>query len=161
MSALDRLPALATTGVGSLPFTARPRRRATPPARYELPFCPQLPRLDGDMVREWLGGDPRALRLEPRSRPPAAGGVGRVRRAARREAAGAGVVKLQVTGPVTLAVALERAAGGVATGAPSVALAREVAQWLAASAGEQIERLAALGLDVLLVVDEPGLAGPA
>ena len=55
---LDRLPPLATTGVGSLPF-ARPDEAARH-ARdaYTLPFCPQLPRLDGDMVSEWLGGDP-------------------------------------------------------------------------------------------------------
>ena len=37
-------------------------------------------------------------------------------------------------------------------------LAHDVAAWVAAAAREQIERLAALGLDVLLIVDEPGLA---
>src|SRR5690349_9431311 len=51
-SALDRLPALATTGVGSLPFDdpAAAVRHAV--HAYDLPFCPQLPALDGDMVRE-------------------------------------------------------------------------------------------------------------
>lgn len=55
---LDRLPALATTGVGSLPF-ARPAEAARHAlGGYAVPFCPQLPRLDGDMVSEWLGTDP-------------------------------------------------------------------------------------------------------
>jgi len=55
---LDRLPALATTGVGSLPF-ARPAEAARQAlGAYAAPFCPQLPRLDGDMVSEWLGADP-------------------------------------------------------------------------------------------------------
>ncbi len=55
---LDRLPALATTGVGSLPF-ARPAEAARHAlGAYAVPFCPQLPRLDGDMVSEWLGADP-------------------------------------------------------------------------------------------------------
>ena len=141
MSALDRLPALATTGVGSLPF-GDPARAARHAVRaYELPFCPQLPRLDGDMIREWLGGDPgRCGWNADRDRQrPAAWDAFVAQLAAKPPEHG--VVKLQVTGPVTLAVALERAAAGSATGAPSVALAREVAQWLAASAGEQIERL--------------------
>jgi len=45
---LDRLLALATTGVGSLPF-ARPAEAARHAlGGYAVPFCPQLPRLDGD-----------------------------------------------------------------------------------------------------------------
>jgi len=158
MSALDRLPALATTGVGSLPFAA-PADAARHAARaYDVPFCPQLPRVDGDMVREWLGADPGRCgwnpdrdRLRPaawdafvaelRTRPPAHG-----------------IVKLQATGPVTLAIALERAGGGVATGAPSLDLAHQVAAWVGAAVADQIERIAALGLDTLLVTDEPGLA---
>jgi hypothetical protein len=157
--ALDRLPALATTGVGSLPF-ADPLAAARHAVRaYELPFCPQLPRLDGDMIREWLGADPGRCGWNAdrdRQRPAAwdafvaeLGATAPVHR----------LVKLQVTGPVTLAMALERSTGGIGAGTASIALAHEVAQWLAASAGEQIERLAALGLDVLLTVDEPGLAG--
>ena len=158
MTALDRLPALATTGVGSLPF-ADPHAAARHAARaYELPFCPQLPRLDGDMVREWLGSDPGRCGWNPdRDRQrPAAWDAFLAQLAGKPPAHG--MVKLQVTGPVTLAIALERSSGGIGAGAPSIGLAREVAQWLAASAGEQIERLAALGLDVLLVIDEPGLA---
>ncbi len=86
---LDRLPALATTGVGSLPF-ARPAEAARHAlGAYAVPFCPQLPRLDGDMVSEWLGADPGRCgwtadrdRERPAAKPP-----------------DHGMVKLQVTGP--------------------------------------------------------------
>ena len=74
MSALDRLPALATTGVGSLPFVdvAAAARHAV--RAYDVPFCPQLPRHDGDMVHEWLGADPGRCGWNPdrdRQRPAA------------------------------------------------------------------------------------------
>jgi hypothetical protein len=163
VSVLERLPALATTGVGSLPFddpgvAVRHAVRA-----YDVPFCPQLPRLDGDMVREWLGaewpGPPCGWTAERHREPPAAwdafAGVVTVRPPEH------GVVKLQATGPVTLAVAMERAAGRSGVGADVVALAREVAGWLASSVAEQTARLRDLGLDVLLLVDEPGLAHAA
>ncbi len=158
MTALDRLPPLATTGVGSLPF-AEPKAAVRHAARaYELPFCPQLPQLDGDMVRQWLGGDPGRCGWNAdrdRQRPAAWDAFVAQLTAKPPEHR---VVKLQVTGPVTLAVALERATGGIGAGSRSLALAGEIAQWLAASAQEQVERLGALGLDVLLVIDEPGLA---
>jgi hypothetical protein len=149
-SALGGLPALATTGVGSLPFDD-PAAAVRHAARaYDVPFCPQLPALDGDMVREWLGGDPRRCGWSPgrdRQRPAAWDAFTAL-------LAGAppahGVVKLQVTGPVTLAVALDRSDPGLAT---------EVAQWLAVSVAAQVERLRALGLAALLLVDEPGLGG--
>jgi hypothetical protein len=149
VSPLDRLPPLATTGVGSLPFH-HPAAAVRHAARaYDLPFCPQLPALDGDMVREWLGGDPRRCGWSPgRDRQrPAAWDAFAALVAARPPAHG--VVKLQVTGPVTLARALDGGADG---------LAEEIAQWLAVSAAAQVERLRALGLRTLLVVDEPGLA---
>lgn len=165
MSALDRLPALATTGVGSLPFgdpveAARHALRA-----YELPFCPQLPRLDGDMVREWLGSDPGRCgwSADRDRRRPAAWEAFAFELAARPPEHR--LVKLQVTGPVTLAAALERAGGRPGCGADVLSLAPEVAVWLAANAAEQVRRLHELGLDVLLLVDEPGLGetglGPA
>jgi hypothetical protein len=147
-SALDRLPPLATTGVGSLPFDD-PAAAVRHAARaYDVPFCPQLPALDGDMVREWLGGDPHRCGWSPgrdRQRPAAWDAFTALVAA---EPPAHGLVKLQVTGPVTLAVAL----GG--TG-----LAEEIAQWLAISVTAQVERLRALGLEALVVVDEPGLAG--
>jgi hypothetical protein len=152
MSALlDRLPPLATTGIGSLPFTrpADAARHAT--SAYTLPFCPQLPRQDGDMVSEWLGSDPcRCGWSADRDRErPAAWDAFLAQLAAHPP--DHATVKLQVTGPVTLAIAL-------GAGAEVVSLAREVAVWLAANAAGQVRRLADLGLDALLVVDEPGLA---
>jgi hypothetical protein len=155
---LDRLPALTTTGVGSLPF-----ERAGDGARhalgaYGLPFCPQLPRLDGDMIAEWLGADPGRCGWAPdrdRERPAAWNDfVARVTADPPSHA----VVKLQVTGPVTLAIALERGAGQRGQGPRVVSLARDVAAWLAANTAGQVRRLARVGLDALVVVDEPGLA---
>ena len=147
-SALDRLPPLATTGVGSLPFDD-PAAAVRHAARaYDLPFCPQLPALDGDMVREWLGGDPRRCGWSPerdRQRPAAWDAFTGLLAA---QPPAHGLVKLQVTGPVTLAVAL----GGTD-------LAGDIAQWLAVSVTAQVERLRALGVDAVVVVDEPGLGG--
>ena len=74
MSALDRLPALATTGVGSLPFERGADAARHAFGAYGLPFCPQLPRLDGDMIAEWLGADPGRCGWAPdrdRERPAA------------------------------------------------------------------------------------------
>ena len=155
---LDRLPALATTGVGSLPFE-RPRDAARHAVgAYGLPFCPQLPRLDGDMIAEWLGADPGRCGWAPdrdRERPAAWNDfVARVT----VDPPSHGVVKLQVTGPVTLAIALERSAGQRGHGQRVVSLAMDVAAWLAANTADQVRRLAQIGLDALVVVDEPGLA---
>ncbi len=187
--ALRRLPALATTGIGSLPFDAPTAAVRHATRAYDLPFVPQLPRHDGDMLAEWLGpqwssGVGCGWSAErDRERPVAweaaiealEAGVGagaRPRRPRAGRAVGAEgsccpgrpvtldalrLVKLQVTGPVTLAVALERAAGRPGTGAAVVSLAREVAGWLAANVAAQVSALAAIGLDVVLLADEPGL----
>jgi hypothetical protein len=153
---LDRLPPLTTTGVGSLPFEHAPDAARHALGAYGLPFCPQLPRLDGDMIAEWLGADPGRCGWAPdrdRERPAAWHDfVARLT----ADPPAHGLVKLQVTGPVTLAMALER---GSASGARIVPLARDIATWLAANAAGQVRRLAHVGLDALLVVDEPGLAG--
>jgi hypothetical protein len=150
---LDRLPAWATTGVGSLPHTFPEHAAAHVTGEYDLPFCPQLPRLEGDMVREWLGADPLRCGWAPerdRERPAAWGAF---LEAVTRRPPAHGVVKLQVTGPVTLAHALEPE--DAAAAAP---LAREIAGWLAANAAGQVAALRARGVDALLVVDEPALA---
>jgi hypothetical protein len=144
------LPPYATTGVGSLPH-ADPVAAVRHVLRaYELPFCPQLPRAEGDMVREWLGGEPPACGWSPdrdRERPVAWDAfVAAVRAAPPAH----GLVKLQVTGPATLATALE--------GPGDAGLAREIATWLAANAAGQVRRLREAGLGVVLLVDEPGLA---
>jgi len=160
VSALERLPALATTGVGSLPFDdpSTAVRHAT--RAYGVPFCPQLPRFDGDMVREWLGAEwsstPCGWTTERDRERPAAWDAFVDAVAARPPEHR--VVKLQATGPVTLAVAMERAAGRSGVGRDVVLLAHEVAGWLATGVAGQVARLRELDLDVLLVIDEPGLA---
>jgi hypothetical protein len=150
-AALDRLPALVTTGVGSLPFTEPREAAAHAAGAYGLPFCPQLPRLEGDMVVEWLGGDPGRCGWSPdRDRErPAAWGV--FTEAMAESPPEHRLAKLQVTGPATLATALE--------GPGQTHLAAEIATWLAANAAGQVRRLAELGLGAVLVVDEPGLDG--
>jgi len=146
---LNLLAPCATTGVGSLPFSDAEEAVAHVMQAYDVPFCPQLPLLDGDMVAEWLGTgpccgwSPERDRERPRAwdafleevtaRPPRHG-----------------VVKLQVTGPWTLATALG-----------DVALASELAAWLAGSAAEQVRALRERGLDPLLMVDEPALQAAA
>ncbi|HEY4095543.1 MAG TPA: GNAT family N-acetyltransferase [Baekduia sp.] len=130
---LDRLAPWTTTGVGSLPHASGAAAAAHAVKAYALPFCPQLPGVEGDMIAEWRGTRARpraweALLGELARRPPAHG-----------------VVKLQVTGPLTLACAL---------GSP-VEAADAIAGRLAAEVAEQVAVLERRGLSVVLVVDEP------
>jgi methionine synthase II (cobalamin-independent) len=150
-SVLDALPAWATTGVGSLPHTYPEHAAAHVTGEYDVPFCPQLPRLEGDMVREWLGDAAPGCAWSPdrdRERPAAWDAF--LAAIARREPEHR-VVKLQVTGPVTLARALEPDARNAEP------LAREIATWLAANAAGQVAALRDRGLTALLVADEPAL----
>lgn len=153
-SMLTRLAPLTTTGVGSLPFT-RPREAARHAVgAYELPFCPQLPRAYGDMVAEWLGADPGRCGWAPdRDRQLPAVWDDFILELERHPPFH-GVVKLQVTGPLTLATALER---GAASRTAVVAMAGEISGWLAAAVGDQVRGVADLGLATLLMIDEPGL----
>jgi methionine synthase II (cobalamin-independent) len=147
---------LATTGVGSLPFGTADSAVRHAVRAYDVPFCPQLPVHDGDMVREWLGADPRRCGWSAgrdRERPIAWEAFLAACSSHRRT-----LVKLQVTGPVTLAAALERAAGRVGQGRAVRELAADVALWLAANAAGQVRALAERGIGALLLVDEPGLA---
>jgi hypothetical protein len=75
---------------------------------YELPFCPQVPRAYGDMLQDWLGGDPERCGWAPDrdQQLPAAWDAFMV--AVDDRPPDHRVVKLQVTGPLTLAMALER-----------------------------------------------------
>ena len=153
-SLLDRLAPLSTTGVGSLPFSRPAEAACHVMSAYELPFCPQLPRAYGDMVAEWLGADPGRCGWAPdRDRQLPAVWDAFILELARRAPAHR-LVKLQVTGPVTLAMALESAAGGD----DLCGLAREISTWLAATVSRQAADLAELGLDAILVIDEPGIA---
>jgi hypothetical protein len=154
VTVLDQLPAWATTGVGSLPHDDAGEAVAHVAAAYDVPFCPQLPRLDGDMVAEWLGADPRRCGWSPardRERPHAWRAL---LAELDRMPPAHGVVKLQVTGPATLACALERGSGGRRE---ALALAFELAAWLAANVADQVRALDERGLHALLVVDEPAL----
>lgn len=154
-SMLMRLAPLTTTGVGSLPF-ARPREAARHAIHaYELPFCPQLPRAYGDMLEEWLGADPGRCGWAPdRDRQLPAAWDAFILELVRRPPEHT-VVKLQVTGPLTLAMALERSAMG---GRPDLeGLGREISAWLAAAVADQVCALRELGLSALVMVDEPGL----
>ncbi|HEX6024106.1 MAG TPA: hypothetical protein VFZ00_19095 [Solirubrobacter sp.] len=144
MNVLDRLGEWATTGVGSLPHTDVDQAVAHLAAAYDVPFCPQLPRLDGDMITEWLGADPGRCGWSPsrdRERPRAWNALLAALKAAPPPHR---VVKLQVTGPTTLAHALG-----------DRSLAHELAAWLAATVAEQVRALD--GFDVLVMVDEPAL----
>ncbi len=156
---LDQLPCWTTTGVGSLAHRGAADAIEYLTLAYGVPFCPQLPRHDGDMVAQWLGEAAerpgwtadRAVRTpaawdalldELRARPPAHG-----------------VVKLQVTGPVTLACAIDRASvGGPVPDATSASRAAELAPWLASGLAGQVAAVRELGLDAVVVVDEPALA---
>lgn len=155
---LTRLPALATTGVGSLPFGSGAEAVDHLLSAYALPFCPQLPRFDGDMVSEWLGSDPGRCGWAPdrdRERPAAwdafLDGL-------RRQRPAHGAVKLQVTGPLTLATALVRGQDKPGSDREVRELAQEISPWLAANIAGQVSSLSELGLETILVVDEPGLA---
>jgi hypothetical protein len=155
MSVLDRLPPWATTGVGSLPYTDPTIAVARSARDYDLPFCPQLPRLEGDMIAEWLGGDPARCGWSPerdRERPRAWDALLRELTLGPPEH---GLVKLQVTGPLTLACALEGAGGAYGAGDPG--LRAEIAAWLGANVAGQVAALRARGLDAVVVVDEPAL----
>jgi hypothetical protein len=157
VTVLDRLPTWTTTGVGSLPFDDVDEAAAHSVAAYGLPFCPQLPRLEGDMIAEWLGADPARCGWSAerdRERPHA--WEAWIRELEARPPPH-WMAKLQVTGPVTLACALERAAGQRASRKEAIALARELARWLAANASTLVRRLRAIGLATILVVDEPAL----
>jgi hypothetical protein len=151
-SPVDRLAPWATTGVGSVPFADPRRAAAHAVAAYDVPFCPQLLALEGDMLTEWLGGDPQRCgwSADRDRRLPLA--WTELLDALAANPPEHGLVKLQVTGPLTLASALERRGAG-----PTVALARELAVWLAANAAEWVAALRERELASLLVIDEPSL----
>ncbi|MTD44631.1 hypothetical protein GKE82_10105 [Conexibacter sp. W3-3-2] len=154
---LDQLPSWATTGIGSLPHADPAAAVEYLTLAYAVPFCPQLPRHDGDMVHEWLG-DVAARRTwtpERAAREPAAWPA--FLRELERRPPAHGVVKLQLTGPVTLGCAIDRATDASApAGTPSPRTA-ELATWLADAAAEAVDAVRERGPGVVLVLDEPAL----
>ena len=148
---LARLQPCATTGIGSLPFDNSAEAVAHVFASYDLPYCPQLPTLDGDMVAEWLGAPGAACTWTPERDLVRPSSFTDFLLAVQAVPPPAGLVKLQVTGPCTLAIAMSRDGHG-----DDVAgLACELGVWLGANAAERIADLAAVGVRALLVIDEP------
>ena len=144
----DALPAWSTTGIGSLPFIDPHAAAIHATASYEIPFRPQLPRLEGEMVSEWLGGEsewgrwsPKKKTSQPKAWAPFLDEIDRV-------APMHGWVKLQVTGPVTLASSIDRER-------PSFQLMNDVAEWVAETAAQRIEQLTERDVETLLMIDEP------
>lgn len=145
---LDRLPTWSTTGIGSLPFIDPHAAAIHATASYEIPFRPQLPRLEGEMVSEWLGGEaewgrwsPKSQTSQPKAWAPFLDEIDRIPPAH-------GWVKLQVTGPVTLASSIDPQR-------PSFQLMTDVAEWVAETATRRIEELAERDVETLLMIDEP------
>jgi hypothetical protein len=104
---LSRLPRLATMGVGSLPGTDPAEAVSHVMTAYDVPFCPQLPCLDGDMIEEWLGVPSGRCGWSPDRDRPLPRSWATFLDAVVQTRPRHGVVKLQVTGPVTLCWALE------------------------------------------------------
>jgi hypothetical protein len=98
-SMLMRLAPLATTGVGSLPFTRPGEAARHAVGGYELPFCPQLPHAYGDMVQEWLGADPARCGWAPDRDRQLPAVWDHFILELERHPPSHGMVKLQVTGP--------------------------------------------------------------
>ena len=154
MTPLLRLPACATTGVGSLPFTDPVEAVAHVRAAYDVPFCPQLPMIDGDMVAEWLTADPLRCGFSPELQRAHPAAWEPFVASLRATPPIHGLVKLQVTGPVTLAFGL----GLGRSDAELAGLALDLARWTGGTVARWVAEIAALGLTAIVVVDEPGLA---
>jgi hypothetical protein len=148
----SRLPRFATMGVGSLPGTDPVEAVRHVMTAYGIPFCPQLPRVEGNMIEEWLGVPPGRCGWSPdRDRPlPQSWPI--FLDAVVRTRPPHGVVKLQITGPVTLCWALEERPSS-----PPAIFARDVAAWPASNVQRQIAAFAERDVDCLLVADEPAL----
>ena len=147
---LDTLPAWSTTGIGSLPFIDPHAAAIHATVSYELPFRPQLPRLEGEMISEWLGDEAEWGRWSPdrktrklKSWPPFLDEVDRT-------PPSHGWAKLQVTGPITLASTIDH-------DRPSFQLMTDVAEWLAGPVKKRADALAERGIQSLLQIDEPVL----
>jgi hypothetical protein len=149
---LDRLPPYATMGVGSLPGVDPVVAVHHIMESYDIPFCPQLPTLDGNKIDEWLGVPPGRCGWSPERDCKQGRAWNAFLAAVVATHPAHSVVKLQVTGPVTLCWALEERSSE-----PAAMFARDVAKWLASNVQMQISALRGCDMDCLLVVDEPAL----
>lgn len=149
---LDRLPPYGTVGVGSLPGADPALAVRHVMASYDVPFCPQLPSLDGNMIDQWLGVPPGRCGWSPERDHSQGRAWDSFIAAVAVSPPTYGVVKLQVTGPVTLCWALEER-----DNEPAAEFAGDVAKWLAHNVRTQVTALGERGLDCLLMVDEPAL----
>ena len=139
-------------GVGSLPGVDPVVAVRHVLESYDIPFCPQLPALDGNMIDEWLGVPPGRCGWSPERDRKQERAWGAFLAPVVATPPAHSVVKLQVAGPVTLCWALEERGSE-----PAAAFARDVAEWLASNVRTQIDALSDRGMDCLLVVDEPAL----
>lgn len=123
---------------------------------YDIPFCPQLPRLDGDMIVEWVGIEPGGCGWTPDRdrREPVAWQA--FLDAVTNAPPDHRIVKLQVTGPVTLCGAIADRDDP----APFL-FAKDVGAWLADQTGSRVAALRNRGIDCLLITDEPALCRAA
>ena len=112
MSSDPRPPAGARHHRRRQPALHEPRRRGAPrDGRLHAAVLPAAPTARRRHDQRVARRRPRPLRLERRSRPRAPRRLGHVPGAPRRGPPDHATVKLQVTGPVTLAIALERGRG--------------------------------------------------
>lgn len=155
---LATLPAWATTGIGSVPFPhpAYAARHAV--GSYDLPFCPQVPRQEGNMIEQWLGPAPGHCSWSSSVDAPQPRAWHGFLVALEHRWPEHGVAKIQCTGPITLADALMRSGAEISSHRELLVRAHEIAVWLAESVQRQVTDLRARGLTALLVVDEPSLA---
>ena len=147
---LDRLPTWSTTGIGSLPFIDPHAAAIHATASYELPFRPQLPRLEGELVSEWLGGEAEWGRWTPKRKAQHPKAWASFLDEMEHRPPSHGWTKLQVTGPMTLAAAIDPER-------PSFQLMNDIAEWLAGSMTARVDALGERNIDSLLMIDEPTL----
>lgn len=147
---LDTLPSWSTTGIGSLPFIDPHAAAIHATASYEIPFRPQLPRLEGEMVSEWLGGEAEWGRWTPERKTQHPKAWASFLDEMEHRPPEHRWAKLQVTGPMTLAAAID-------PDRPSLQLMNDLAEWLAQPMKKRVEALADRQINALLMIDEPTL----
>lgn len=151
---LEALPALATTGIGSLPFDAVEEALSVA-WTFDVPWLVELPRVEGHfMVTAATRGFPAFGEGGDGLGPVWTAFLARVRRAP------PAVVKVQLAGPATVRAFGQRPDGqSLARDEASV---RAINDHLAGKASRMVRELRALGVEPLVFFDEPfeGGVGP-